>query len=93
MAGLLGRLRNRVLQILVDKIAMHDVNRHDDAMRAQVGLAKGPWGAFGYCPQLRFRFMQPSVPSFEYASSTIPPEVRFIGPILPQAPKDFRLPE
>jgi UDP:flavonoid glycosyltransferase YjiC (YdhE family) len=36
-----------------------------------------------------FLYLQLSVPSFEYPRSDLPPQVRFIGPLLPDAPKDF----
>jgi MGT family glycosyltransferase len=36
--------------------------------------------------------MQPTVPSFEYPRSDLPPQVHFVGPLLPPAPEGFTAP-
>ncbi len=60
-------------------------------MRRAIGLRPVPGGIFAstLSPYL---FLQPTVPSFEYPRSDLPPQVHFVGPLLPPAPADFVTP-
>jgi len=39
-----------------------------------------------------YLYLEPSVPSFEYPRTDMPPQVHFIGAMLPETPTDFELP-
>ncbi len=76
--GLLNRLINRWL--------FREVNRAYWAGRVAAGLPAGDATYFDVlAPDL---FLQPTIPSFEYPRSDLPSQVRFLGPLLPPAPRD-----
>lgn len=84
----LGRLRNKLTYKAIDHIVFRPVNQ---AYRA---LAKaGGWPIFPFRPSAaKYLQLQPSVPGFEYPISDLPPQLHFIGPLLPDTPKDFTPP-
>lgn len=82
----LGRLRNRLLYKLVDRMIFRDVQRHYDAAAARHG-----WPIFPFRPAASpYLYLQPSLPSFEYPRRDLPPQVHFIGPLLPEPPRTRR---
>ena len=80
----MGRLRNKALYPLIDHVIFRRVNR------AFAALAhKHDWPYFPFRPKATdFLFIQPSVESFEYPRANTPPQVHFVGPLLPQLPAD-----
>ncbi|MCW2984586.1 MAG: hypothetical protein JWR63_2156 [Conexibacter sp.] len=90
--GPLGRLRNRVLNCLIDRTVFRAVDGDYRAMSRAVGLEPNPGGLFAstLSPLL---YIHPSVPSFEYPRRDLPPQVRFAGPHLPAAPAETELPD
>jgi MGT family glycosyltransferase len=91
-SSVLGRARNRAIAAAIDATVFRPVNRDYDAMREQLGLGPIEGGIFAstLSPYL---YLQPTVPSFEYPRSDLPPQVRYVGPLLPPAPADFTEPE
>jgi UDP:flavonoid glycosyltransferase YjiC (YdhE family) len=87
----LGRLRNRALYGLFDRVLFRDVHAHYNRVRARVGLLASPAGVFNdaVSPHL---YLQGTVASFEYPRSDLPPQVHFIGPFLPGPSPDFTPP-
>jgi UDP:flavonoid glycosyltransferase YjiC (YdhE family) len=82
----LGRLRNRLLYKLVDRMIFRDVQRHYDAAARRHG-----WPIFPFRPAASpYLYLQPSLPSFEYPRRDLPPQVHFIGPLLPEPPRTQR---
>lgn len=82
----LGRLRNRLLYKMVDRLIFRDVQRHYDAAAARHG-----WPIFPFRPAASpYLYLQPSLPSFEYPRRDLPPQVHFIGPLLPEPPRTQR---
>ncbi len=74
----------RLLNWLVFSVAFGDINRAYRRMRVRAGLPPGAQTYFDVmAPDL---FLQPTVPAFEYPRSDLPSQVRFIGPLIPQAP-------
>jgi UDP:flavonoid glycosyltransferase YjiC (YdhE family) len=72
-----GRIRNLVLNVLIDKVVMRDVRAHYQRTRATVGLGPkaGPFiGAIS--PLLH---LQNGLPELEYPRSDLPPQVHFVG--------------
>ncbi len=83
----LGRLRNRGLYVVADRLIFGDVTTHFNRVRATVGL--GPTAAVTGNPDL---FLQGTTQGFEYPRSDLPANVRFIGPLLPEPPATFAPP-
>jgi MGT family glycosyltransferase len=90
-ATTLGRLRNRVLNSVIDRTVFRSIERDYRVMRAALGLPQEPGSVFGatLSPHL---YLQPTVPSFEYPRSDLPPQVEFVGPLLPPARTGFTPP-
>jgi len=83
--SLLGRLRNRLTYRLVDHVVFKSVNR----AYKQLAMRHG-WPVRPFRPSLSpFLHLQPMVPAFEYPLTDVPPQVRFIGVLLPDPPRDF----
>ena len=82
-SSLVGRLRNRALP----------ADRSCDFPSAQPAFAalahKHNWPYFPFRPKATdFLFIQPSVESFEYPRANTPPQVHFVGPLMPQLQAD-----
>ncbi|MET0657020.1 MAG: nucleotide disphospho-sugar-binding domain-containing protein, partial [Steroidobacteraceae bacterium] len=86
---LAGRLRNKVSYLLVDHLLFRRVNRTYRALAKQHGWPIQPFRP-SVSPNLQ---MQSLVPAFEYPISDLPPQVHFIGALLPDAPKQFTPPD
>ena len=87
--SLLGRIRNRLSYWLVDHVVFRSVNRVYRQLAKQ-----HDWPVLPFRPTVsKFLQLQPMVPSFEYPISDLPPQVHFIGALLPDAPRDVALPE
>jgi UDP:flavonoid glycosyltransferase YjiC (YdhE family) len=90
-ASPLGRLRNKALNALFQHVIFRDVAAYADEVRRTLGLPPLRRGVFdGLSPFLN---LQSSTPAFEYPRSDLPPQVHFIGPLLPEAPRDFAPPK
>ncbi|MBI5106766.1 MAG: glycosyltransferase family 1 protein [Solirubrobacterales bacterium] len=87
----LGRVRNRVLTALTNRVIFGPAARDYDAMRADAGLPLRAESVLevGVSPYL---FLQPTVPSFEYPRSSWPAHAHFVGPLLPPTPPGMQTP-
>ena len=89
--GVVGRVRTRVLYAMVHGLMFGSVTRAYRRARVAAGFAAGTRSYFDFLgPDVH---LQPTVPSFEYPRSDLPPQVRFIGPLVPPAPAAVVLPE
>lgn len=86
-----GRLRNVFLNWRSQNILMRDVTIHLDNARATVGLPQ-KFQDFFTAALSPFLYLQGTIPSFEYPRSDIPPQVHFIGNLLPSISIDFTPP-
>ena len=84
----LGRLRNRALYYLFNKVIFRDVNTYANQVLAQLELPPSDKNIFETTLS-PFLYLQPTVPAFEYPRSDLPPQVHFIGPFLPGPSSDF----
>ena len=86
----LGRIRNRLLNGLMHRVLLRDINRHADVVREQVGLPSGGLNFLetAYRAQV---VMQATVPEFEYPRSD-QKDVQFVGPLIPPPPDSFEPP-
>jgi len=87
----LGRLRNRSLDAVVQRTLFAAIDRDYRATAAKLGLDSVAGGVFDAAVS-PYLFLQPTVPSFEYPRSDLPPQVRYVGPLLPPAPADYTPP-
>jgi UDP:flavonoid glycosyltransferase YjiC (YdhE family) len=86
-ASTLGRIRNRILNGLVEHVLFRDVQRHWQETRARLGLP--PTGWWLNAADLATVYLQPTIPSMEHPRSDLPGNVRFIGMIAADAPRDW----
>jgi MGT family glycosyltransferase len=90
--GALGRLRNRVLNVLVQKVLFRQTQQL--ANETMVALGRPKLGSFILDQSRLFdRFLQLSPAEFEYPRSDLSPNLRFVGTVLPPAPVAGPLPE
>ena len=85
----LGRLRNRLLHRLASDVIFKGTSAELARQRVDLGLPPQKFEGGLRSPYL---FLQPTVPGFEYPLSGLPPQVHFIGPLLPDAPDGFTPP-
>jgi UDP:flavonoid glycosyltransferase YjiC (YdhE family) len=78
----LGRLRNRMLYFLSSNVIFKAVSDEFSRQCVRIGVRPRKFDGVLVSP---FLFLQPTVPSFEYPRSDLPPQVHFIGPLLPDA--------
>lgn len=84
----LGRLRNRLSYWLVDHVVFRPVNRR----YRELALRHG-WPIQPFRPTAsKYLHLQPMVPGFEYPVRDMPPQLHFIGALLPEAPQQFEPP-
>ena len=86
-ASILGRLRNRLLNALLYRVALRDAANHLNYVRWSIGIAPLRRSMLELLSP--FLYMHSSTPAFEYPRSDLPPQVHFIGPLLPDPPPDF----
>jgi len=92
-ATALGRVRNRVLNRAVRHLVFGPVQRHLNEVRRSLGLAPIVDRAMLDAAGLYYRrYLQATIPAFEYPRSDLPKNVEFIGPLLPSAPTSFSRP-
>ena len=73
--------RNKLLNLLVFRVLFGSVNRAYRRARAAAGASAGTGMYFDVIsPDL---FLQPTIPELEYPRSDLPPQVQFIGPLVP----------
>lgn len=88
--GLRRRLRDRVLTAVHRHLLLLRTTRRLDDVRQGLGLARQRRSAFdGFMSP--WLFLQDTVESFEYPRSDLPPQVHFVGALVPK-PADFALP-
>ena len=85
----LGRLRNRLLYLLASDVIFRVVSKALTQQRTSLGLPPSKFEGPFPSPYL---YLEPTVPSFEYPRTDMPPQVHFIGAILPEAPTEFEPP-
>ena len=83
-----GRLRNRFLYWLFNHLLFRDGNAYYDEVRASAGLPPSRTGLLTdlVSPHLH---IQGTTSLFEYPRSNLPPQIHFVGPLLPGPWLDF----
>ncbi|WP_353815559.1 nucleotide disphospho-sugar-binding domain-containing protein [Agromyces sp. SYSU T00266] len=76
----IGRIRNRVLNAVVTRVVFRGLQRDADAVAMDRTGRRLP-AFLTEWPRVADRYLQFSVPSFEYPRSDAPDTLRFIGPL------------
>lgn len=87
----LGRLRNRFLNAVVEKLAFRDVQEHWSRTRARIDLPATGWW-MNHVTRATL-YLQPTIPSFEYPRRDLPGNVRFIGMMPAERPAHVPRPD
>ncbi len=87
--SLVGRLRNRLLAFLAANVIFKSVS--DEFVHQSKAIGVTPRKFEGVVAS-RYLFLQPTVPGFEYPRRDLPPEVHFIGALLPDGSTHFMTP-
>ena len=86
----LGRLRNRVLNAVIHRVVTREAVRHMHYVRWSLGLPPLSRGLFDLLSP--YLYLHGGTSAFEYPRRDLPPQVHFIGPLLPEPPRDFAPP-
>jgi UDP:flavonoid glycosyltransferase YjiC (YdhE family) len=89
--SVLGRVRNRLLNAFVERLAFRDVQLHWEQTRAPLKLPPTGWW-MNHVARATY-YLQPTVPGFEYPRSALAENVRFIGMIPALPPSSLPKPE
>lgn len=90
-SGLSGRTRNRILNLLAQRVLLRPAHRSLTAMLDVLGLPE-PAAFVLDSGVLADRLIVPTVPEFEYPRSDLPGNVRFVGAVTPMPATEFRPP-
>lgn len=91
-AGVVGRLRNRILNRLAQKVLLRPSQDAAQEMVAALGLPKLPVFVLDSAI-LGDRVISPTIEQFEYPRRDMPDHVRFVGAVNPTPASDFTPPE
>ncbi len=91
-SSVIGKLRNRVLYAIVERVLFGSILADYNRRRAEIGLPRYV-GSLYQSFNSPFLFMQPTVSEFEYPRSDLSPSIHFIGPLLPDPPAEVDPPE
>jgi MGT family glycosyltransferase len=89
--GAVGRLRNRALNVVAQRILLRASQRAADTMLEALGLPKLPVFVLDSAI-LADRMIVPTIPEFEYHRSDLPVHVRFVGAVSPEPAVGFVAP-
>lgn len=87
-----GRSRNRAMHANLSQAMFGDVQRHFDTVLAQLGVGPLPMFLVDAMVRLPDRYLQLTVPSFEYPRSDLPDAVRYVGALLAPPSERFDTP-
>ncbi|WP_349307716.1 glycosyltransferase [Streptomyces sp. HNM0645] len=85
----LGRIRNALLRLVSDQVAMRDLRREADRVRASVNLPRLNTSAMENIARPPALYLLGTVPSFEFPRSDLLRGTHFVGPLLGLPPEDF----
>ncbi len=91
-SGPLARLRNRALHWVVNNLLFGDINRYSRERLAELGVPVTTRQTIFDSPHGADLYLQLTDETFEYPRSDAPPQLRFIGPVLPDLSGDHALP-
>ncbi len=89
----LGKYKNQALHMLSNRVLFKDVIDYRNSVRATFNLEPDGDGVFEGVVKGCKLYLQGTVEEFEYSRKNMPENVRFIGPLLPEAPKSAEKPD
>ena len=87
----LGRLRNKALTWLVDRVIFRDAANHSAKLRRELGLPSLTRSIFDFGKDADL-YLQAGVPSFDYPRTDLPANVHYIGASVPEPPAGWTPP-
>ena len=87
-----GRARNKAMNANLQQAMFGDVQRHFDTVLRRLGAGALPAFFVDAMVRMPDLYLQLTGPSFEYPRSDLPASVRFVGPLLAPASRDFTPP-
>jgi MGT family glycosyltransferase len=90
-AGWYGRLRNRILNVVSQRVLLRPTQRAANALLESVDAKRLPVFLFDIGIHAD-RFIVPTVPEFEYPRGDLPANVRFVGAVHPRPSTDWTPP-
>jgi UDP:flavonoid glycosyltransferase YjiC (YdhE family) len=89
--GPVGRLRNRLVRAVAERVIFREAQRRYDAVRAELGLPPDRRSVLEVVasPMLH---LQGCTPAFEYPIGGLPPEARWIGALRPDPVRSWQPP-
>ncbi len=91
-ATLIGRIRNRLLNLMTHKFIFGNVQSYANNLRAKLDLPPLQDFFFDAAANMFDIYLQGTTPVFEYPRSDLPSGIHFIGPLLPEPQESFTLP-
>jgi UDP:flavonoid glycosyltransferase YjiC (YdhE family) len=88
----IGRLRNKAMMWMARRVLFRAPQQLAEKIWRDLGLEPPPGFIMDWGAQLADRYVQASIPEFEYPRSDLLENVEFIGPMLPPPPSDWALP-
>lgn len=90
--GVLGRLRNTTLNLLVEHVVFAGAQKRFSAVRAELGLPRSSTFFLDHTLAHTPLFLQGTIAEFEYPRRDLPPNVHLVGALLPEPPGGTSLP-
>lgn len=87
----LGRLRNKALTWLVDRVIFREANNYSAKLRRELGLPQLERSVFDFGKDADL-YLQAGVPSFDYPRTDLPESVHYIGASVPEPPAGWTPP-
>ncbi len=87
----LGRLRNKFLYWLVERVIFREASDYNQQLRRDVGLPPLRRSIFDFAKDADL-YLQSGVPSFDYPRTDLPDNVHFIGAPIPEPPANWTPP-
>ena len=88
-----SKLRNDLLSFLIEKLLFKDVLNHANEIRKQLGLPAYKKNFINEAYLKNNFILHISSPAFEYSRTELPPNFRFIGPVLTPPNEDYIKPD
>ena len=87
----LGRMRNKFLNWLVERVIFREASDYNQQLRREVGLPPLRRSIFDFAKDADL-YLQSGVPSFDYPRTDLPDNVHFIGAPIPEPPAHWTPP-
>lgn len=90
-SSVLGRLRNKALHWLVERVIFREAHHYNAQLRRDLGLPPLKRSIFDFAKDAHL-YLQSGVPSFDYPRTDLPSNVHYIGAPIPDPPHGWTPP-